>query len=624
MGLFLSVVSSAIAADSPGQGRDVSDGVVDSAIEADIARAQAEPEPGPGHLPGPSKKNMKLVSRLRLTNTDGVISDVGYHKGFAYLGEWLNGCAEGDGETYDAEVHVVNVKNPSNPREVATIPNSGNDWSGEGIHVITVRNDVFTGDVLLMSSEACDSTTDENHGGITLVDVTDPRNPEVLVRNFGDTDDNDPETPEPSLPGPNDVHSVMGWRDGQNAYAVLTDNEELLDVDILDISDPANPQLIAETGLPDWPGANPQVLNEEIFLHDFQVKRIGGEWKILLSYWDLGWVILDVSDPANPTFEADTDYPTPDPLTGFEVPEGNAHQAWLSKDNRFFIGTDEDFSPFRLIATILSGPNSGTETRTSTGSATPPVGPDAPLGGPTYFVGGACAETGGETVPPAPETFALALIERGVCTFTEKVSSVTAAGWDGALIFNNAGEDRCNSTGGMAVEGTIPTVGILPREFGYQLLGVEGYDEAACRTGSADPALPAPGTQGADVNVDGEFDAWGYVHLIDAASLEEIDAYAVRQSLNEAFAVGFGDLSVHEVQTDARRGVNLGYLAYYNAGARVVRFGIRGLKEVGHYIHRNGNNLWGIEPVKNGKKRPWLLFSDRDFGLYVLKYTGPQ
>ena len=43
-------------------------------------------------------------------------------------------------------------------------------------------------------------------------------------------------------------------------------------------------------------------------------------------------------------------------------PEGNAHQAEFTRNNRWIIGTDEDFSPFRLLNdsfSITSGPNAG-------------------------------------------------------------------------------------------------------------------------------------------------------------------------------------------------------------------------------------------------------------------------
>jgi hypothetical protein len=48
-------------------------------------------------------------------------------------------------------------------------------------------------------------------------------------------------------------------------------------------------------------------------------------------------VILDMSDPANPTFVGRTRYAANE--------EGNAHSAWLAKGDRILIQTDEDFDP---------------------------------------------------------------------------------------------------------------------------------------------------------------------------------------------------------------------------------------------------------------------------------------
>lgn len=66
----------------------------------------------------------------------------------------------------------------------------------------------------------------------------------------------------------------------------------------------------------------------------------------------------------------------------------------------------------------------------------------------------------------------------------------------------------------------------------------------------------------------------------------------MRESLDPRYAKGFGDLSVHQVKTDPR-GNNLGYVSYYHAGARVLKFGRDGLNEVGHFISGRGNNFWG-------------------------------
>ncbi|MFP5299277.1 MAG: LVIVD repeat-containing protein, partial [Actinomycetota bacterium] len=307
-----------------------------------------------GHLPA-SKENMRLISRLKLTDIPGGVSDVNYLKGFAYVGKYSPACVSNSGT--GAGVSVVDVRNPKAPREVAFIRAGADAYVSEGVHALKVDTPFFEGSLLLHSNESCGLG---EAGGISIYDVNNPARPKQLVDQFGDTDANDPEDPTP-LEFPNAVHSVMGWADGRHAYAVAVDNFEALDVDIFDISDPANPVLVRETGLPDWEGQiSPQLAHgESAFIHDMWVKKIDGQWMMLISYWDAGWVLLNVDDPANPVFVTDSDYAAEDPQVPGFTPEGNAHQAAWSANNRFIVGTDEDFAPNRTKFFIESGDNAG-------------------------------------------------------------------------------------------------------------------------------------------------------------------------------------------------------------------------------------------------------------------------
>jgi hypothetical protein len=53
-----------------------------------------------------------------------------------------------------------------------------------------------------------------------------------------------------------------------------------------------------------------------------------------------------------------------------------------------------------------------------------------------------------------------------------------------------------------------------------------------------------------------------------------------------------------------------------------VKFGQDGIQEVGFFIDEGGNHFWGTFPHRRKKNRgaPLLLFSDRDRGLYILRY----
>jgi hypothetical protein len=54
----------------------------------------------------------------------------------------------------------------------------------------------------------------------------------------------------------------------------------------------------------------------------------------------------------------------------------------------------------------------------------------------------------------------------------------------------------------------------------------------------------------------------------------------------------------------------------------VVKFSRRGIQEVGAFIASGGNNFWGVQVLPGGK-RPLVMASDRDSGLWIFQYTGP-
>lgn len=237
----------------------------------------------------------------------------------------------------------------------------------------------------------------------------------------------------------------------------------------------------------------------------------------------------------------------------------------------------------------------------------------------TVYVGSGC------TPPRSGDRHALALVERGGCELADKVAALAAAGYPAAIIFNSRGTGNCEAPvplGGIR-EGRVRVFGI-PRSVGLAILGVRGYDEAACRAAGS-PALPATGYEGAKVVIRSIFDGWGYVHLLDGHTFEELAHYAVAEGQDPLLADRSPELlSVHEVKTDPRPGVNLGYIAYYDAGARVVAFGASGIGEVGRFVDTGGNTFWGTFPVARGSERPLWLLSDMNFGLYILRYTGRE
>lgn len=344
---------------------------------------------------------------------------------------------------------------------------------------------------------------------------------------------------------------------------------------------------------------------------------------MLLSYWDGGYVKLDVTDPANATYIGDTDFTNPDPEaaeSGLTVPpEGNGHQAEFTKDNAYVIGADEDFGPFALQTKNL---DDNTDISASQGSDTTKLAEGETITGQSKFVGRSCDA---DPAVPAGDGTQIAVVERGVCTFTEKVANVIeAGGYVAVLIFNRTASDGCNGTLGMSVAGDIPTFGVAPREQGFAIFDVENqYDDAACLAGDGTQLAPiALGTVGDTLTFSSYFDGWGYVHLFENedGKMTELDTYAIPEAHDPDFADGFGDLSVHEVAT-SHAVANRAYFSYYAGGFRVAEIENDELVEKGHYIDADGNNFWGVQ-VFDDEGQEYVAASDRDHGLWIFKYTG--
>jgi len=577
-----------------------------------------------------------IVSKLELKGkfgdvAPGQIADVTYHKGFAYLAGFYRTDDDGNRLCDRSGVYIVDVRDPAAPKEVGFIPVNANSYVGEGQQVIEMNTAFFKGDLLTFNNEACD--TDAPGGrGISLVDVSNPANPVVLASEAADNTTG--KRDGPAVTAPEDlhrVHSAFSWQEGANAYSVAVDDDDGndSDVDIYDITNPANPVIINEIGANDFPGVDGTAYGNATFFHDVQIKRIDGRQIMLLSYWDRGWFKLDVTDPRNPTqVDPDFDYVGEDPFAPGFSREGNGHQAWFSRTNEFIVSTDEDFNPYRFDARITAGPNQDDPLTATQGSGVPQVGPGNPLEGDTRFVGEAC--TPGSVAPSAG--IPIAVVARGTCTFQEKYDSVVAAGYDAGLVFNsNSTNSGCEALLNMLVDGDDIPFLFLPRNQGLRV--IDAFDEATYECTPGDPSNttpnPAAPRDGSPVRFVAQFDGWGYVHLLDAKSMSELDTFAIPEAHDERYSqilddgsFGFGDLTVHEVKTDEL--ADLAYTSYYAGGFRVLSFNrTAGLQEVGHSIDQGGNNLWGVFPITAPNGERLILASDRDFGLYVYRYTGP-
>ncbi len=582
--------------------------------------------------------NVELVGSVRLADAENDLNadlTVDFAGKYAFMARWggskCAGPERGGRPDADGGSYVIDISNLSAPREVGFIATHQDTLVGEGQQYLDLTTPKFNGPVLVMNHEQCGKN---GKGGWSLWDVSDPLKAKKLSETTGDfTIDGDRVKPHDA----NMTHSAFVWDAGARAFLVSVDDMEAADVDIYEVTDPKKPVLLGEfnlsVGFDDDPPLDQSALGlTETFFHDVVVKQVGGQWLMLLSYWDGGWVILNVNDPANPTFVDDYDYQSIDPellaQTGTSLtPEGNAHQAEFSPDNRFVIGTDEDFGPARGEISFEDG-----SFPAGAGGPAPQLEPGETLTGQTRFVGRACP---GDPAPPAGDGDDIAVVERGLCLFTEKLVNIEAVGgYAGVVIMNREGNDLVNSpcTGvfNPFVEASIP-VFFVGRDTGFKIFDLT-YSDAACLDATPQSAPIVPGTLGDLVTLSSTFDGWGYVHLLDRATLTDLDTYAIPEAMDDAFADGFGALSVHEVAFDPVESTRA-YLSYYSGGLRALRIQCPNppatagctLVETGGFIDPDtdgsgpdpgGNEYWGVETRTIGG-RTYVFTSDMDGSLWI-------
>ena len=611
--------------------------VVLALVISGVGSAVAQHGPTSDHLIGTGEfGNIELVSVERVTNTPGLVADVAVDPDgdYAYLANWgepdCAGPEKGGQTSPDAGAWVIDISDLENPVTVGFIPSHQDTRPGEGMQVVNITTKFFNGDMLVMNNEHCGKN---GKGGVSLWNVTNPLKPFKLSEHFGDK----------GFADTNDIHSSFAWDVGDNAYVVIVDNFEFPDVDILDITNPKRPKLIAEYDLNDFEVAQPELGLTSSFIHDMVVKEIDGKFIMLVSYWDGGFVLLDVTDPANAVFLGDTEYNNPDPelLESTDIslpPEGNGHQAEFTLDNQFFIGTDEDFAPYGPVEfEIVEGPFAGTYPSVSVpGSAPVTILDDQVLNGPTVYGGYGCPASApipspdsipgylGSLLPGEEKIIALQRGPTGdpsapeaACFPGEKAHQAVLAGWE-AVLFVQRHESVENPPfcGSGAFVDEI--VGVCTNhEAFHKLFNTPPFTSPY--PNSAYPDGPAIGAVGSRIEATAAFDGWGYVHLFDSATLAELDTYAIDEGHDPAYAIGFGALTVHEVATDPQDPLRA-YLSYYAGGLRSLEIQGNELVEVGGYLDPLGNDFWGVEAfVRDGETI--ILGSDRDSGLWIFRLT---
>ncbi|HEX8968385.1 MAG TPA: hypothetical protein VF937_10915, partial [Chloroflexota bacterium] len=250
--------------------------------------------------------------------------------GVGYLGSW-----GGPAECPSLGVRIIDLRDPSSPALIGAAA-VYDGTTAEHLAAVHYATSAFTGNLLLVGIQRCQPGGGAP-SGLALWDVTDPSSPVEL--GFISTGRGSRGVHEFTL-----RHQADRWL----AYLAVP-NSEITDgsgdLRIVDVTDPRNPVPIADwgarrdAGLPVGNGAQcvpfcrgtvPQA-----FLHSVALSPDGRT--AYLSYWDLGVIILDVSEPGTPRWLGRFDEPA--------STEGNTHSVSLAHDGKLALVGDETFGP---------------------------------------------------------------------------------------------------------------------------------------------------------------------------------------------------------------------------------------------------------------------------------------
>jgi hypothetical protein len=305
-------------------------------------------EPEISNDPG-SARNMALVAHHDLGGR-GYNADVWVHDQHAYVGSWgFSDWAAGDKDRFcppeeTSGVAVVDARKPSKPVRVSTL-RQPSGTSAEDVVVFTARYGPLRGrDIAVAGIQVCGgSRYDESFfRGLMLWDVTNPARPvelgrlstgcctrglhELEVQHRADLRRTFVYASVPTSEYP-DTLTANGRRDLKNRG----------DFRLLDVTDPkksfeaSNWGVRRNLGGPTQPGLGCDPDN--IYGHSAEPSADGR--LAFVAHWDSGFIALDLSDPARPTYRGHTTYPS--------NADGDAHSSNYDEGRRLLFAADEDF-----------------------------------------------------------------------------------------------------------------------------------------------------------------------------------------------------------------------------------------------------------------------------------------
>jgi hypothetical protein len=551
------------------------------AAKARVLASSGEARGGTGNF------NFTLLGRhdLGLEDTNG---DVWVQGDFAYVGTWQIPC-NGRG------VKIVDVSDLSEPELVGTLA-AREGTSAEDMVVRSVATPFFTGDLMGVGIQRCgdDPALDTQEFGLQLWDVSDPTDP-VFLSEFGVGH------------GAGGVHELDLFQRGGKVYALLAhpfgewfDSSGHGDFMIVDVTNPSLPLLLSHWGAGEN-GFSPGPFWGQgdfgaTFGHSARASADG--MKAYVSYWDLGVLTFDISDPANPVLKTRTTYKPWE--------DGDAHS--MTPYKRFILQNDEDFSP-ETPSDIRYGRKHGL------GNPTPGA---TPLWlEPGHKVSGRVVMAANQGCSPsdypASTAGAIAVARTPVPFFDDPPTS------EEPECLQQEQEAAAETAGARALVHDFVAENTSPQWFDFGEVGIPvlftDHETAQGMVAAGRAKLKA------------RRPSWGYLRIYNAATGKQVAKFDKAPNVRTLPAPP-GSWSIHNTEVVGKRA----YSAWYSNG--VIALDLKSLKRkhpsdpkmVGQFATPRpasevpfAGEVWGvfIRPSDNA-----IFLSDMGTGLWIVKATG--
>jgi hypothetical protein len=347
--LATSSYSEGKGADMPGRTHVVALVVVLLTLSASTALAQQPPKQFEEGRNAGSAFNIEVVGQNDLGGR-GFNADVWAHDGFAYVGHWgFSDWAKGSKTRFcpeppDNGVAVVDYRDPTDPQVVSRLVNPPGT-SAEDVVVFTARyGPLASRDIAAAGIQVCggDRLDESFARGLMLWDVTNPAAPVELA--LLDTGCCTRGVHELEIEHRTDLGRTFayvsvpaGEYEEEGSPSGYRDRQGRGDFRLIDITNPATPVEVSDWGVihdaggPLGPGQGCDP--DPVFGHSAEPSADGKT--VFVSYWDSGFVALDVTDPAQPVLLGDTDYAADE--------DGDAHSSSYDDARQLLFTADEDF-----------------------------------------------------------------------------------------------------------------------------------------------------------------------------------------------------------------------------------------------------------------------------------------